>query len=67
MVTTIVLNRKTSEVENKIPHNAKYITNPEFNMLASENAATRLTQASLMNKPDFDNKPISFNRKTTSN
>ena len=36
-------------------------------MLASENAATRLTQASLMNKPDFDNKPISFNRKTTSN
>ena len=36
-------------------------------MLASENAATRLTQASFMNKPDFDNKPISFNRKTTTN
>ena len=36
-MTTTVLNTKTSEVENKIPDNSKYITTQEFNKLTAEN------------------------------
>ena len=33
LVTTIVLNTKIGEVENKVPNHDKDITNPEFNNL----------------------------------
>ena len=42
LVTTTVLNIKISEVENKIPDHAKYITVPEFNKLTAENYTARL-------------------------
>ena len=45
LVTTTVLNIKTSEVENKIPNHDKYITTPEFNKLTAENFAAKLKQA----------------------
>ena len=59
-MTTNVLNIKISEVENKIPDHAKYITTPEFNKLTEQNFAVRLKQANLINKTDFDNKLISL-------
>ena len=67
LATTTVLNTKISEVENKIPDHAKYITNQEFNKLIAESLPTRLKQANLVSKTDFDNKVISFNRKITTN
>ena len=66
MITT-ALNIKISEVENKIPDNAKYNTTQEFNKLTAKNFAARLKQANLVTKTDFDNKQISFHRKITSN
>ena len=39
----------------------------KFNKLTTENFATRLKQADFVNKADFDNTPIRFNRKITSN
>ena len=54
--------QKVSEVENKTPDHAYYITTQEFNKLPA-----RSKQANLLRKIDFDNKLISFNRKTTSN
>ena len=66
LVTTTVLNTKINEVENKIPDHAKYITTQEFNKLVTEHFAAKLKQTNLMNKTDFDNKLISFNRKITS-
>ena len=63
LVTTTVLNTKISEVENKILDH----TTQEFNKLTTENFKERLKQANLVSKTDFDNKLISFNRKTTSN
>ena len=67
LLTTTVLNTKIGEVENKIPDQAKYINIPEFNKLTGENFEARLKQADLVNKTDFYNKLISFNRKITSN
>ena len=64
-MTTIVFNTKIGEVENKIPH-AKYITTQEFNNSTAEHFATRLKQANLVSKTDFDNKLIIFNGKITS-
>ena len=66
LVTTTVLNRKISKVENKIPNHDKYNTTLEFNKLTAESFAARLKQADLVNKTDFDNKLISFNRKFAS-
>ena len=56
-------NTKISELEKKITYHKhdKYITTPEFNRLAAENFAARLT------KTDFDAKLTSLNRKITSN
>ena len=65
-MTTTVLNTKISEVENKIYNHAKYITIQEFKLTA-EIFTTRLKQANLVSKTDFDNKLKSFNRKITSN
>ena len=66
-MTTTVFNTKISEVENKIPDHAKYITTQEFNKLTAKNFAARLKQTNLMSKTDFDNKLISFNKTVTSN
>ena len=66
-MTTTVLNTKISEVENKIYNHAKYITIQEFKLTA-EIFTTRLKQANLVSKTDFDSKLlISFNKKITSN
>ena len=67
LVTTTVLSTKISEVENKIPDYIKYITSPEFNMLAVENFTARLKVANSVTKNDFDNKLTSFSRKMTPN
>ena len=66
-MTTTVFNTKISEVENKIPNHDKYITTSEFNKLTAENYATRLKQANLMTKTDFDKKLASFSKRITSN
>ena len=66
LVTTAVLNTKISEVKDRVPDHSKYITTQELNKLTAENVAARLTQANLVNKTDFDNKLIRFNRKYTS-
>ena len=65
--TSTVLKTKIRKVENKIPDHTKYITTPEFHKLTTENFATRLKQANLVSKTDFDIKLISFNRKITLN
>ena len=67
LVTTTVHNTRISEVENKILDHAKYIITQKLYKLTAENFAARLQQANLVSKTDFDNKPISFNRKITSN
>ena len=46
--------------------NDKYITTPEFNTLAAV-FNTRLTQANLITKTNFDAKLSRFNRKITPN
>ena len=66
-MTRTVLNIKVSEVENRFPGHAKYITTPKFNKLMAESFATRLKQADIVYKTDFDNKPTSFNKRGTSN
>ena len=65
-MTTTVLNTKISEVENKIPDHAKYITTQEFNKLTAERFTARLKQTNLVSKTDFDNKLINFNKRITS-
>ena len=42
-------------VKNKTLDHSKYITNPEFNKLKTENFAARLAQANLASKNDIDN------------
>ena len=58
-----------SELEEKlIDHDHdKYITTPEFNNLAANAFNTRLVQANLITKTDFDAKLLSLNRKITAN
>ena len=67
LLTTAVLNTKISKVESKIPGHAKYVTTPEFNRLTEKNFTTRLKQANLVNKTDFDSKLTSFNKRIASN
>ena len=66
LVTTTVLNTETSEIGNKIADHDKYIITQEFGKSTAEIFAARLKQANLVNKTDFDNKLISFNRRITS-
>ena len=40
----------------------RYITTPEFDKLAADVFKTRLAQANLVTKTDFDNKLSSLNR-----
>ena len=60
---------KISEIENKVnDHNHdKYITTPEFNILAVRAFNARLAQANLVTKTDFDAKLQSLNKKINSN
>ena len=60
---------KVNEIEKKITDHShgKYITTPEFNNLTAENFAARLSQANILTKTDFDNKPSSLNNKIASN
>ena len=66
-MTTSVSNTTISEVENKIPDNAKYITTQEFNELKAESFEARLNQVDLVNKTDFYDKLTNFNKRITSN
>ena len=61
------MNTKISEVENKVSDNSKYITTQEFNNLTAESFASRLKQANLVIKTDFDNKVTSLNELITLN
>ena len=69
MVKETDYNTKVTEIENKLNnHNHdKYITTPEFNTLAADVFNSRLVQANLITKTDFDAKLSSRNRKITSN
>ena len=60
---------KISRPEKKLTdHNHdKYITTPEFNTLAASVFNSRLVQANLITKTDFDAKLLSLNRKVTAN
>ena len=60
-------NTKVTEIENKLNnHNHdKYITTPQFNTLAADVFNTRLAQANLITRRDFDAKLSSLNRKIT--
>ena len=60
---------KISEIENKVSdHNHdKYITSPEFNILAARVFNARLAQVNLVAKIDFDTKVQEFNKKLNSN
>ena len=60
---------KISEIENKINgHNhSKYITTPEFNILAARSFNVRLEQADLVTKTDFDVRLQNINKKINSN
>ena len=61
--------RKISETEKKLTdHNHdKYITTPEFYKLTAENLTSRLKEANLVIKTDFDDKLKSLSQKTNSN
>ena len=58
-------NTKVTETENKLTnHNHdKYITIPEFNKLAADVLNTRITQANLITKTEFDSKLSNLSRK----
>ena len=69
LVKKTYYNTKITEIEkNLTDHNHdKYIATPEFNTLAADVFNTRLAQASLITKTDFDAKLSSLNRKITAN
>ena len=62
-------NTKITDIKNKLNnHNHdKYVATSEFNTLAANVFNTRLAQANLMTKTDFDAKLSSLNRKITAN
>ena len=62
-------NTKITDIENKLNnHNHdKYVATSEFNTLAANVFNTRLAQANLITKTDFDAKLSSLNRKITAN
>ena len=49
LVTTTVLNKKNSEVDNTIPDNSKYNTTQNDNKLTAEHFEARLKQADFVN------------------
>ena len=60
---------KISDIEKKITdHNHdKYITTPEFNTMTTNVFSTRLAQANVITKTDFDARMSGFNKKITIN
>ena len=62
-------NTKVTKIENKLnDHNHdKYIDTSKFNTLANNLFNTRIAQANLITKTDFDAKLSSLNRKITKN
>ena len=62
-------NTKISEIENKVSdHNhGKYITTPEFNILAARVFNARLARANLVTKTDFDTELKKLSDRFTSN
>ena len=62
-------NTKITDIENALNnHNHdKHVATSEFNTLAANNSNTRLAQANIITKTDFDGKLSSVNRKTTAN
>ena len=56
-------NGKVSDINKKvIDHdNDEYITTSEFNKLTTQNFATRLSQANLVTRTDFDTKLTNLN------
>ena len=56
-------NTKITEIENKITNHKhdEYITTPEFNKLAADAFNTKIAQAHLVKKTDFDNKQLDLN------
>ena len=62
-------NTKVSEIEKKLTdqNHDKYITTPEFNKLTAKNFATRLKQANLLTKTDFNDKLKILDQKINSN
>ena len=62
-------NTKISEIKKKVSHHDhdnKYITISEFNKLTTENFKSRLAQANLVTKTDFNAKLINCNTGTES-
>ena len=62
-------NTKITDIENKLNnHNHdKYVATSEFNTLAANAFNSRLAQANLITKTDFDTKLSSLNKKITAN
>ena len=63
-------NIKISEIENKVnePNHDKYITTPEFNIMAADVFKARLAaQTDLIRKPDFDLKLKGVSVRVTKN
>ena len=56
-------NTKITEIENKVTNykHDEYITTPEFNKLAADAFNTKIAQAHLVKKTDFDNKQLDLN------
>ena len=69
LVTKIDYNAKVSEIEKKVSDNNhdKYITTPEFNILAARIFNARLGQADLVAKTDFDAKLKKISDRVASN
>ena len=69
LVNKTYYNNKVTEIENKLNnHNLdKYIDTQEFNKLTADFFNTRIAQASLITKTDFDAKLSNLNRNITSN
>ena len=69
LVKKIYYNTKVTEIEKKLTdyNDGKYIDTSEFNKLAADVFNSRIAQANLITKTDFDSKLSSLNRKITTN
>ena len=66
LVNKTVLNTKTRKVESKTSDHDKSITTQERDRLTEKAFTARLAEVNLVNKTNFHNQLISFNRKITS-
>ena len=69
LVRKLYYNTNISEIGKKISdrNQDKYITNPKFNKLTTENFKARLAQANLVTKTDFDIKLLDISKRIISN